>query len=438
MKIPFYKLYQKLGGIFLLTFLMTAIETINKGLKENAQAVGIQQLVHSTLSKQQKMQPVIENTQNKIALTGDKLSLEQIHAYAQQEQNEITRGIKKSTESDKFTQSQAHMSLPEIKKLIAAEYNIKPYQKMIDAILDREKQNKDDCYVFYHGMKNEWRVSQDLYTELYLYSRKLSLDLKNDFVFLRFAYVNGPTPVQTFLINKLKENGLINDHQLGDFLLSANLALFGNVGNQPECTWQYFMKARKSSAPTREIYETILRAFGISEKYADSFMALESLYKTEQQTIVQLFIPKDKVDEIGYLSWIRGIPAHKKTMEVVWRSLENKKFEKSPQALDHYTGLFRREQEQNPIFGNLLERVKADDFKLGYFLHFYCNHPELIEGINHYQARLIFTTDVLLNPLSGVKIYRYATATPDQLQNYQKKFNTIFKKMIAEKEKNIN
>jgi hypothetical protein len=366
----------------------------------------------------------------------NKLSLEQIHALSQGQDKEITRALRivpaEQLQSDKFTQSQAHMSLPEIKKLIDAKYNIKPYQNMIDAILDREKQYKDNYYVFYHGMNNLWYVPQDLYTRLYFHFKKLPADLLQSFVFLRFDGVPAYSGnVQDFLLKKLKENGLVNDHDLVDLLYSVNIALFGSVGDDPECTWQYFMQARKKVEPDRQTYEKILDIFGLPHTYVNELMQLTKLFSTKEETIVQIFVPQDKVDQIGYVAWIRGNPAHKKTMDMVLGSLQDKKFAKSPLAMDYYTGLFKREQESNPIFSDLLERIKAGDFTLSYFLKFYRNYPELIEDINRYQARLIFTPDVLLNPLSGVKVFRYSTATAEQLKKYHQKFDEVFQKIVS-------
>ncbi|HLC06873.1 MAG TPA: hypothetical protein VJJ26_01670 [Candidatus Babeliales bacterium] len=369
-----------------------------------------------------------------------KLSLEDIHSMALQQKPIVQGGSTTRSKSiipaelttDLFTQSQAHMSVPEVKKLIAATYNTKPYEKLIAAVLAREKEYAND-YVFYHGVDNIWRVPQDLYTRLYAHFNSLSANSIKNFIFLRFEDVHGPSSVQEFLVTKLKEGGLMNDHPMGLFLIAANLALFGNVGVQPECTWQYFIKSRGHTNPTRVTYEKIMDSFSLTHKHINELMSLVDLYQTKEQTILQIFVPKDKVDRIGYLSWIRGIPAHQKTMNIVLRSVENKTFEKTAPAIAHYTKLFKQEQESNPIFKNLIERVKAGEFSLSYFLNFYRNRPNEIEGINSFQARLIFTPDVLLNTFSGVKIFRYSMATPEQLKKYQQKFDMIINKIIAEK-----
>jgi hypothetical protein len=439
MKIDKRMIYKKIGFVLIVVTFLSIVENAVSKMISKPQQSSISPVVTKNIPEvKQPLQP--------IQPVKTQLSLEQIHALSQGQDKEITRSLKitpvTQIHSDKFTQSQAHMSLPEIKKLIDAKYNIKPYQKMIDAIIAREKQYKDNYYVFYHGMNNLWYVPQDLYTRLYFHFKKLPADLLQSFLFLRFdgvipssfakASADMPSNVQDFLLKELKENGLVNDHNLVDLLYSVNIALFGNVGDDPECTWQYFMKARKKIEPDKQTYEKILDIFGLPHTYINELMELAKLFPTDRQTIVQIFVPQNKVDQIGYLAWVRGNPAHKKTMDMILGSLQDKKFAKSPLAMDYYTGLFKREQEKNPIFTNLLERVKAGDFKLSYFLKFYRNYPELIENINRYQARLIFTPDVLLNPLSGVKIFRYSMATAQQLQEYHKKFDEIFKKIIQQ------
>ncbi|HEX4069125.1 MAG TPA: hypothetical protein VHX42_03430 [Candidatus Babeliales bacterium] len=435
MKIDKSAIYKKIGFVLVLFSFLSIVETVVSKAISKIGVTTIQQSPISPIVKEKVVpeiprsvieQPSFVKTTNDKFLP-DKLSLEQIHALSQEQNKRVVK-------SDKFTQSQAHMSLPEIKKVIAAHYNTKPYQKIIDAILTREVEYKNNYYVFYHGMNNKWRIPQDLYTRLYLYVKGLPSDVLQSFVFLRFDGVldfSGNT--EDFLIKKLKENGLVNDHDLEEVMYSVNIALFGNVGDDPECTWQYFMKARNKTEPTRQTYEKILNIFGLPHTYINELMSLSSFFTTTEQTIVQIFVPQDKVDQIGYLAWVRGNPAYKPMMDMISRSLKDKKFAKSSLAMDYYTTLFKKEQEINPVFKSLVERVRAGDFTLRYFLKFYRNYPGLIADINRYQARLIFTPDVLLNPLSGVKIFRYSVATTQQLQKYHQKFDEIFKKITAER-----
>ena len=366
------------------------------------------------------------------------LSLEKERANQVTRDDEATHKVSLapsvSMYSDKFTQSEAHMSLPEIKKLINKNYDIKPYNTFIASILSNEKKYKDDYYVFYHGTDNVWRLPQDLYTQLYAYFNPLTRHATKDFTFLRFEDEYGPANAQDFLVAELKKSGLINDHgKMGAILLSVNLALFGNVGTPSECTWEYFIKSRGHANPSRVTYEKIMDRFGLTHKYINDLMSLIKLYDTKEQTIVQVFVPKNKVDQIGYVSWIKGIPAHKETMDWVKRSVKNKTYSKTQPAIVDLTETFKHEQEVNPIFKNLMERVEAGDFSLDDFLHMYRNNPEKIVDINDVMARLIFTPDVLLNPESGVKFFRFSTVSPERLKIYHQRLNEVVDKIIVEK-----
>lgn len=364
------------------------------------------------------------------------LSLDQIYAQSRQKNSDtlVTRSkpiIPTQKTTALFTQSQAHMSVPEIKKLITTTYDTKKYNKFIDSILNKEKEYTD-YYVFYHGTDNVWRTPQDLYTHLYMHFKKMTSEQIKNFIFLRFNGINNIS-INNFLINQTIQLGLINDHLIGNDLIAVNLALFGNVGTPPECTWEYFIKSRGHANPTQSTYENILNKFGLSHTYIKELMTLTDLYKTNEQTILQIFVPKDKVDSIGYLAWIRGIPADQEIMHAVTRSVQEKKFAKTTPALDYYSALLKEEQEQSSLFKKLIERINSGEFSLSYFLDFYRNRPNEIKDINNFQARLFLTSDVLLNPLSGVKIFRYSTATNEQIKKYEDKLQAIIKKIVSEK-----
>lgn len=366
-----------------------------------------------------------------------KLSLDQIYALSLKKRTESvpTRSqainpAQKTT--DLFTQSQAHMSVPEVKKLIDKTYDIKPYQNLINQIVATEKKYAD-YYVFYHGLDNVWRLAQDVYTRLYANFNNIAAENIKDFVFLRFNGLDNLAAIDTILAGTMKKSGLINDHTMGDDIIAVNLALFGNVDTDPECTWQYFIKTRGHTKPSRQIYEKMMNKFGLTDKYIDELMGLTKLYEAKQEMIAQIFIPKDTVDSIGYLAWIRGIPAYQDFMNTVLRSVQDKKFSKTAPALDYYTTLFKQEQDKNQLFKNMIERVEKGEFALSYFLTFYRNQPNQIEDINSFQARLFLTHDIMLNPFSGVKIFRYSMSNQDQLKRYHEKLDEIIKKIIAEK-----
>ena len=126
------------------------------------------------------------------------------------------------------------------------------------------------------------------------------------------------------MIEEIKKFGLINDndpHRM--LLLSTNLALFGNVGYKNECTWTYFMDATSHADVNREIYERILDTYGLTYQYISEFTKLEKLLEkaSKEQTLLQVFVPINRVDEVAYLAWVRGIPAHEKTIDLVLKGI---------------------------------------------------------------------------------------------------------------------
>ena len=434
MKIDLRIAARKIGFIFVTFGFFIIADTITKGASQKSNDVMVER--HTTVPVVVQNNTVsimpIANEELSQPIAG-KLSLDQLYAISlEKKSKQIPTQLRSIATTDLFTQSQAHMSVPEVKKLIDATYDTKPYSKLIASILDREKEYAAD-YVFYHGTDNVWRLVQDVYTLLYAHFNNLPADLTKTFVFLRFEDVKAPISFQDFLITRLKENGLINDHTMGDFIIAANVALFGNVGTDPECSWQYFIKSRGHAIPNRATYEKIMDSFGLTHKYIDELMSLVKLYQTKEQTILQIFVPKDKVNSIGYLAWIRGIPAYQEMMHTVLKSVQDKKFAKTAPALDYYTSLFKGEQEKNPLFKGLMDRVKEGEFSLSYFLDFYRNQPDRIEDINNFQARLFITKDVLLNPTSGVKIFRCSMATDAQLKKYNEALDTVIQKILAEK-----
>ena len=338
--------------------------------------------------------------------------------------------------SDKYTQSQAHLSLRHIRELIAQTYNVKPYLNIISSAIAKEGELKNSHYVFYHAHDNIWRVPQDLYRKLYEQLNPLSQKIK-DFEFLRWDL---PDKIkkgsQEFLVEQLKRYGLIDDtkRDAKALLLSANLALFGNVGMPTECTWEYFMNPQSHKTPQASNFEELLDIFGISHEYIDKLIHLAYSLKTKEQTLVQIFIPKEIVDYISYLSFASGMPADKQTMGWILQNIQRrKKYHKPHKYMDAFreiAKIFKEEQEENPLFKELLERAEEGDFSVSELLEIYRNTPRKIDNINYLQARLVFTKEILMTPNIGIKFIRYDTIPWEKMQEYNQKLDVIVNQMV--------
>jgi hypothetical protein len=338
------------------------------------------------------------------------------------------------TKPDRFTQTEAHLNLANIRELIRKSYQVEQYLDVISTVIANEAKFKDTHYAFYNTTSNSWRLGQDLYTRLFAY--KNPIKVKKDFKFLRFNNEAITSTAQGFLVNELKEKGLVDDNtSIKAIMLSVNLSLFANVGFPGECSWDYFIKPRSHAVPLRAVYETMLTNFGMSHDFIDELMALVDIYDTKEDTIIQILVPKDKIDEIGYLAWVKGIPAHSETINWILQNAKSKNFQKHVKpVMEQLTETFAQEKDTNPLYTHMMEGIEAGEFSLDAFLKIYRNTPWQLKEINDLTARLLFTPNVLLNPDSGVKFYRFSTVTKDKLKEYNKKLNGIIDRMIAEKE----
>lgn len=337
---------------------------------------------------------------------------------------------------DRFTQTEAHLFLKPIRDLIAKNYpDTEPYLDVIATVIANEAEHKDTHYAFYNTTSNSWRLAQDLYTRLYAYQNPEKAPSR-EFKFLRFSDEAVDMTAQSFLVNELKEKGLVDDNTDTKFImLSVNLALFGNVGFPGECSWEYFMHPQSHAKPIRIIYEKMMDRFGLSHKHIDELMSLVDIYDTKEDTIVQILVPIGKVDEIGYLAWVKGIPAHGETIAWILSHAKSKGFMRGIKpTMEKLTEQFAEEQRKNPLFRHMLKDIQAGDFSLDAFLKVYRNKPWDVKEINDVTARLLFTPGVLLNPASGVKFFRFSTVHKDKLKRYNTELNRIIAKMIAEKD----
>lgn len=339
-----------------------------------------------------------------------------------------------ATSSDLFTETEGFLLVPAMRELINKKLKVVPYLDIVSSMICKEGEFKDSHYVFYHGTDNVWRVPHDLFGMLYSYF-KSEKPVPTDFKFLRFTQTDAGSP-QEFLANEIRNNGLVDDNGEAKLkILSVNFTPFSNVGLPGECTWNYFLEPKSHEEPNEFIYNIIMKEFGLTSKYVKNLMDLTKIYQTKEQTILQIFVPKNKVDDIAYLSWIKGIPAHEASMNWVRNNLNGKRLrEGASDAITELADQFKAEKNKNPIFQDLLQDLQKTNFSVESFLKLLCNTPLKLDAINDLTARLLFTPRVLLNPTAGVKFYRYSTASRENLKKYYRELKALVDKIIKESE----
>lgn len=351
---------------------------------------------------------------------------------------------------DKYVQTEAHLQVDAVKTQIAkidmylsggvkdqrtSNELVTPYMNIIASVIDREVALKNSHYALYNGTNNEWRVPQDLYKQLYAYNNPLQS--VKDFVFVRFSDLPS-IKAEDFLRDNVAEWAGVNDNmqEVRDVLISANLALFGGVGTQGECTWNYFLTAKSHRWPTALHYYQVLKAFGMSydiELLAKETQLLSEMLvnATPEQTLLQIFIPQNKIDDMAYISWILGVPYHQKSVDLVEKRLEGK--ERTGSTMGPAVKAVMKKIRKDPAYKELHEELKAavenGDFGVRAFMDEYRNKPWSIKNINEIQARLLTTKDIQ-NPGSGIKMFSYFTTPRDIQENYLKKLDILVKKII--------
>ena len=256
--------------------------------------------------------------------------------------------------SDQFTQTEAFLQLTRIKDLLTEESSSRyiPYLNIISDCLVKEQELKSNHYAFYHTTDNEWRLAQDVYTQLYIRQNPSGKKIGKTFSFLRFEDLPERN-AKEFLIDELKKNGIVND--MGDLkgiLLSVNVSLFGNTGRPTSCTWDYFLKDIGHKVPDRKIYEKMMDKFGLTHKYIDELLSLVKLYDTKENTLLQIFIPQNRIDDIGYLSWSKGMPLHEESIDWIKKYMRKKSWTHkegkhvAEWAMEDLAKQFKKEQEK--------------------------------------------------------------------------------------------
>jgi hypothetical protein len=315
---------------------------------------------------------------------------------------------------------------------------VTPYLNIVAAVINREVQFKNSHYAFYQATNNEWRVPQDLFKKLYIQYKKPGSAL-NDFTFVRFSGGKN-IKAQDFLRDNIKKFGGINDTvpALKDSLISVNIDLFGNVGLPQECTWNYFLRAQSHRDPIPQNFDEILNTFGLTydrEALAQEVKELVAMLVkgSPEQTLLQFFIPQNKVDDMAYLAWTLGVPAHKKTIQLMEDFAQGGKGQR---GLGHLGGIsavtkkFKKEKN-NPIYKELLAAIEAGDLGISGFMETLRNDPFSLSAVNTTQGRILVTDD-LVNPASGVKIFSYFTTPPTIQQQYMEKLDALVAKIIAQ------
>lgn len=267
----------------------------------------------------------------------------------------------------------------------------KAYPKLVEKVIEREKAYCKDNYVFYHSQQRNFSVLQDFIKEFYTLMN-INKPLE-EFAYLRMQHQTEKSINTNSFLNKLTGWWI----HYTKSMMCVNLSLFGNIDYNLEDSFWYFENGHNCQPPEiTSLLEEFCDHFGLDKKYAAQISDLASDIYTKEGHMVQIFIPKDKVDEYVYLSEPGCAPYTVKIDDATYDTAKQRHTKISP-ILDKYIG-----------------KLSA------------INNPVSL------QARVLFSHDFMLNPESGVKIFRYTTASPEAMDHYRQKVKQLAQIVFAE------
>lgn len=297
----------------------------------------------------------------------------------------------------KLTPTQAYLSIPTLKQGIENKWpnEIKQHKPMIDTIMAREQELNDTHYVFYHGQNGSFRIFQDFLKEWYrLMHMKEEL---NEFDMLRLWEKAAPQADANGFLDKY--NGNIDNYrpEIQEVILSVNLSLFANLYDCSACTFRYFTDNYSMRPPNiRTLVQQVFTEHGIDHKHIDALFKLA--VEENKANLLQIFIPKELVDQCTYLAIRGGKP------------------------------------NRNSIVGSCFDKTRGWHTKISPILDLYQSNPSALtpQELDLLQGRIVLSQDIMLNPDSGVKIFRYTPIDDTKVKSYQKEVETFAKKVFVE------
>lgn len=296
--------------------------------------------------------------------------------------------------------TQAYLSLPAMKENVERNYGGYLSRSDIKAIVakikKREQELCNDYYVFYHGQEFKFRILQDILKTL-LHILHIQAHSKH-FVYMRipehdFALIHPETFITT---NYTNDNVTDHENHIRKRLLAVNLSLFGSSGYaELECTFNFFVKSCNIAPPRfTKTLEEFFEGYGFPSSFIEELHKLYEKYKTFEGNLIQIFIPKGKIDECAYLSLPFGRPYNE------------------------------------PIVDNLFDQKKKRHSSMGAILDKYYRLPQSMPNLDRLQGRLIISNETLLNPNYGIQMYRYTTMHKDTKKRYKAELQKILEKLV--------
>lgn len=329
----------------------------------------------------------------------------------------VKKQKKKKPVTSSMTVSEAHMSL--YNSTIHAKFGYylnQPYYKnIIDTALACEREYNDTHYVLYHGQRFALRVIQDVMSEIY---QLLNLhSVLDEFAFMRLWYAVEKHKDLNAFIDSYEGyqlgNKIWNDEEayLVSKMMSTNICFFGNVTYGGECTFGYFVDGIGWHAPDLSSFLAVIwNKFNFNSVHIKKIAQLAAKVNAAG-SLVQIFIPKDKMDQCAYLCRDWGTPLRYPIVN----------------------NIYDQKRNRHTLITPILEAIKSNPTAINNHLKNYI-HPKYGTpySLDWLQARLVITDEFLANPDSDIIIFRYAPVETKALEIYRQELKNIMQEVFIE------
>lgn len=324
------------------------------------------------------------------------------------------------------TQTEAFLQRPFLRAAVQSHFENEEIPQDLAVLAINKERDLASYDVFYHAEATIYALFQDIVTEVLQHIAQSKTE--SPFYYLRIPQGAGSHEVLAHMLRK----GFSIDHdpRIRNVLLSVNLSLFGNTGDLGESTISYFSEGTSINSPygrnPRPFVAGILADLGliVDPEFIDELAALYEKYLvSDTGSLLQIFIPKDKVNTYVYLSLPYGVPLNCKALggNSLWKDCL------------FYTQELKESITLKDAQGKVIQSYSPQEIDTRTYLDIYRNHPTAIpvDVMDRVQGRILLTDDFLLNPSSGVKIYRYMTINAKKLEDYKRKLRSIVTRMMA-------
>jgi len=303
--------------------------------------------------------------------------------------------------------------------------DIESYVNMIQAMNKREREFSDH-YAFYHGYCDMVEILFDFQTVL----RNMlnNCEEREDLVYLRLRDYVTHTNLEDFIdywdekfkTGEYYRKRIYEDRELKDIplkwsgyvrplpyqMLPINFAPFANTDYIGKGSLYYFIKNR-SVLDVKKVLKIIFKKFNFGECYLQELYDLCDTYLSLKTGghMLQILIPKDKVDKFVFLALPYGTPFRLK-IEGLSYNEQKMRHVNSSEFLEKYT---------NNIFS--LKGQGKD------------KEPKYL--VNRIEGRIVFMPD-FYEKKNNIKIFRYDFMSARDKQAYKKRLYKIVSNMLTE------